>query len=61
MQGDKELIALTVTPRLVSKASELNSLTPAQQLSLISLRQSGKGLREGKTMQISNVFNTYLC
>ncbi|KAL4440945.1 hypothetical protein ABPG74_009358 [Tetrahymena malaccensis] len=47
MQGDKEDIASTVTPRLVSRGDGLKRLTPAQQLSLIALRQSGKGLREG--------------
>ncbi|EAS02133.2 hypothetical protein TTHERM_00558140 (macronuclear) [Tetrahymena thermophila SB210] len=47
LQGDKEDIASTVTPRLVSRGNGLKSLTPAQQLSLIALRSSGKGLREG--------------
>ncbi|KAL4488813.1 hypothetical protein ABPG72_016466 [Tetrahymena utriculariae] len=47
LQGDKEDIASTVTPRLVSRGNGLKSLTPAQQLSLIALRQSGKGLRDG--------------
>lgn len=38
LQGDKEEIASSVTPRLVSRSNGLNSLTPAQQLSLIALR-----------------------
>ncbi|EGR34771.1 hypothetical protein IMG5_002430 [Ichthyophthirius multifiliis] len=54
MQGDREDIASTVTPRLVSKG--IRQMDSAAQISLLALRSIGKDLREGFLLLINFYF-----